>query len=160
MTDTTPDAAQFRQLMGRFATGITVVTCRDGDGHLHGMTANSLTSVSLAPPLLLICVDHRASMRAPLLATGSFSVNVLEQHQEALSRRFAGKHDDRFDGIGYTSGALGHPLLDGALAQAECVVDRVVEAGDHSIVIARVTAGSSAEGRPLLYFRGGYATLA
>jgi flavin reductase (DIM6/NTAB) family NADH-FMN oxidoreductase RutF len=146
--------------MGRFATGISVITCRDGAGGLHGMTANSLTSVSLAPPMLLICVDHNAALRAPLLDIGSFTVNILEQHQEALSRRFSGKHEDRFDGVGFTTGQLGHPVLDGVMAHAECVIESVVEAGDHSIVIARVIAGAAQDGRPLLYFRGGYASLA
>lgn len=157
---TTPDPAQFRQLMGRFATGITVVTCADKAGELHGMTANSMTSVSLEPPLLLICVDHKAGMRAHLLDTGSFTVNILDQQQEALSRRFAGKHENRYEGIGYTTGTLGHPVLDGSLAYAECTVESVVDAGDHTIVIGRVVAGAAHDGRPLLYFRGGYATLA
>ncbi len=154
------DGAQFRQLMGRFATGVTIITCDDAKGGLHGMTANSLTSVSLDPPLLLICVDHRASMLAPLLERRGFVVNVLEQHQEALSRRFAGKHEDRFDGIGYATGRLGMPLLDGALAHLECAFHDAIEAGDHTIVLGRVITGTAHDGRPLCYFRGGYAALA
>jgi len=154
------DAAQFRQLMGRFATGVTVITTTDASGALHGMTANSLTSVSLDPPLLLICVDHRASMLAPLRERRGFVVNVLEAHQEALSRRFAGKHEDRFDGIGYALNPEGHACLEGALAHLECAYHGEVEAGDHTIVLGRVLRGAAHDGRPLCYFRGGYAALA
>lgn len=154
------DGAQFRQLMGRFATGITVVTCTAPDGTRHGMTANSLTSVSLDPPLLLICVDHKATIRAPLLAAGGFAVNILGKDQEAVSRRFSGKLEDRFAGIGWSSGTLPHPLLDGTLGHAECTIEQLVEAGDHTIVIGRVVAGAAFDGHPLCYFRGGYASLA
>ena len=151
------DGPTFRQLLGRFATGVAVLTARDPDGTPHGMTANSLTSVSLEPPLILVCIDHDATMHALLSGGAAFAVNVLEAHQETLSRRFAGDHEDRFDGIGYRLSPRGLVLLDGALAHLECVAWARHEAGDHTIVIGRVVDGAARDGRPLLYYRGGYA---
>jgi flavin reductase (DIM6/NTAB) family NADH-FMN oxidoreductase RutF len=153
------DDAQFRQLLGRFATGVVVITLTGADGRPHGMTANSLASVSLQPPLLSVSIDHGATMHDLITGADQFVVNVLSSHQEALSRRFADPHDDRFEGVGYHGGQLAGVLLDGALAHIECVRYDTVEAGDHTIVIGRVVAGETAEGRPLLYYRGGYAAL-
>jgi flavin reductase (DIM6/NTAB) family NADH-FMN oxidoreductase RutF len=153
------DSATFRQLLGRFATGVVVVTTTAADGRPLGMTANSLTSVSLDPPLVLLCIDHDAAMHDALVASSEFAVNILRSTQEAISRRFAGQHDDRFDGIGYRLSPRGLVLLDGALAHIECQRYELHEAGDHTIVIGRVVSGTTAEGRPLLYYRGGYAAL-
>jgi flavin reductase (DIM6/NTAB) family NADH-FMN oxidoreductase RutF len=153
------DSATFRQLLGRFATGVVVVTTTAADGRPLGMTANSLTSVSLDPPLILLCIDHAATMHDALVASSEFAVNILRSTQEAISRRFAGQHDDRFDGIGYRLSPRGLVLLDGALAHIECQRYELHEAGDHTIVIGRVVSGTTAEGRPLLYYRGGYAAL-
>ena len=153
------DDAQFRQLLGRFATGVVVITLTGPDGRPHGMTANSLASVSLQPPLLSVSIDHGATMHDLITGADQFVVNVLSSHQEALSRRFADPHDDRFEGVGYHGGQHAGVLLDGALAHIECVRHDMVEAGDHTIVIGRVVAGETAEGRPLLYYRGGYAAL-
>ena len=124
-----------------------------------GMTANSLVSVSLQPPLVSVCVDHTAEMHDLLLEAREFVVNVLESGQEELSRRFAVKHEDRFDGVGYHLGPEGQVLIDGALAHIECERYAQHPAGDHTIVVGRVIGGSTREGRPLLYYRGGYATL-
>lgn len=154
MTDL--DAAVFRQLCGRFATGVVIVTTIGEDGRPTGMTANSFTSVSLDPPLVSVNVDHRADMHRHLAGATRFAVNILESRQEALSRRFAGEHADRFDGIGYRIGEGGLPLLDGALATIECELHTRFEAGDHTIVVGRVVAGATGKGRPLLYYRGGY----
>lgn len=151
------DAYDYRQLCGRFATGITIITARDAEGHPAGMTVNSFASVSLVPPLISMAIDHAASMHAILLATKEFTVNILESHQEALSRRFADGPSDRFEGIGFTPSAAGRIVLDGALAHLSCERVSTVEAGDHTIFIARVLDGAAAEhGRPLLYYRGGY----
>jgi flavin reductase (DIM6/NTAB) family NADH-FMN oxidoreductase RutF len=152
------DAYDYRQLCGRFATGITIVTARDADGHPAGMTVNSFASVSLVPPLISMAIDHAASMHDVLLHTTAFTVNILESHQEALSRRFAGGHTDRFEGIGFAPDPSGRIVLDGCLAHLQCERISMVEAGDHTLFIARVLDGSAAEhGRPLLYYRGGYA---
>jgi flavin reductase (DIM6/NTAB) family NADH-FMN oxidoreductase RutF len=153
------DDAQFRQLLGRFATGVTVITVTAPDGRPHGMTANSLASVSLQPPLVALAIDHQAELHALITRVGVFVANVLSSHQEALSRRFADPHDDRFDGIGYSVSRTGGILLDGALAHIECARHDTVEAGDHTIVIGRVVGGATRDGRPLLYYRGGYGAL-
>lgn len=149
----------FRQMLGRFATGVTVLTVTAPDGRPHGMTASSLTSASLEPPLVLVCVDHAARMHPFITSADAFVVNVLAGDQEDLSRRFADPHDDRFDGVGYRTSASGLVLLDGALAHIECRRHTLYEAGDHTIVLGRVVGGDAREGGPLMYFRGGYAEL-
>ena len=125
----------------------------------QGMTASSLASVSLHPPLVSVCIDHAAAMHDAIVASPVFVVNILESEQEALARRFADQHDDRFDGVGYHRSPEGLVLLDGALAHIECERYAVHPGGDHSIVLGRVIGGSTGEGRPLLYYRGGYAAL-
>lgn len=157
MTDV--DDAQFRQLLGRFATGVVVITLTTPDGRPHGMTANSLASVSLRPPLLSVAIDRGATMHDLITQSDQFVVNILSSQQEALSRRFADPHDDRFDGVGYHVGQRGGVLLDGALAHIECIRHTTLEAGDHTLVVGRVVAGATADGHPLLYYRGGYTGL-
>jgi flavin reductase (DIM6/NTAB) family NADH-FMN oxidoreductase RutF len=149
----------FRQLLGRFATGVTIITLSGPEGQPQGMTASSLASVSLHPPLVSVCIDHTAELHDTILEAREFVVNILASHQEALSRRFADRHEDRFEGVGYHRTAEGLVLLDGALAHIECQRHAVYPGGDHSIVLGRVIGGSSSDGHPLLYYRGGYATL-
>ena len=153
------DPSHFRQLLGRFATGVSVLTVVTAEGRLLGMTANSLSSVSLHPPLISVCVDREAEMHDAILAALEFVVNVLASPQEALARRFADEHEDRFEGIGYHLSPKGLILLDGALAHIECERFAEYHGGDHTIVVGRVTGGSTADGRPLLYYRGGYAAI-
>ncbi|CAN5732049.1 hypothetical protein BH24GEM1_BH24GEM1_20090 [soil metagenome] len=142
--------------MGRFATGVTVLTVNGPGGRPLGMTASSLASVSLVPPLVSVCVDHQAVLHDAMLAAPIFVVNILESGQEALSRRFADRHEDRFEGVGYHRSPEGLVMLDGALAHLECDRFTSYPAGDHTIIIGRVIGGSTGEGRPLLYYRGGY----
>lgn len=153
------DPSHFRQLLGRFATGVSVLTVVTAEGQLLGMTANSLSSVSLHPPLISVCVDREAEMHDAILTAVEFVVNVLASPQEALARRFADEHEDRFEGIGYHLSPEGLILLDGALAHIECERFAEYPSGDHTIVVGRVTGGSTADGRPLLYYRGGYAAI-
>jgi 3-hydroxy-9,10-secoandrosta-1,3,5(10)-triene-9,17-dione monooxygenase reductase component len=153
------DPILFRQLLGRFATGVTVLTVQAPDGRPHGMTASSLASVSLEPPLVLVCVDHAARMHRLITGAGQFVVNVLASDQEELSRRFADPHDDRFDGVCHHTSPAGFVYLDGALAHIETRRQVLHEAGDHTIVLGRVVGGDAREGQPLMYFRGGYAAL-
>ena len=156
----TLDPDSFRSVLGRFASGITIITSVDPDGRDVGMTASAFSSVSLNPPLVQVCVDHAASMFDALLKAERFGVNVLADEQEALSRRFAGVESaHRFDGIGYTRGDSGVVLLDDALAHLECRIATRVEAGDHTIFIGEVERASARDARPLLYYRGGYAQL-
>lgn len=145
--------------MGRFATGVTILTVNGPGDRPLGMTASSLASVSLVPPLVSVCVDHQAMLHDTILAASVFVVNILESSQEALSRRFADRHEERFDGVGYHRSPKGLVLLDGALAHIECDRFASYPAGDHSIIIGRVIGGSTGEGRPLLYYRGGYGGL-
>ncbi len=153
------DPAQFRQLLGRFATGVTILTTRDARGRPIGMTASAVASVSLEPPLLLVAVSHENDMHAALQAAAHFILNVLAADQEAISRRFAADDLDRFDGIGYRESRHGLPVLDGVLASVECDKHGEVPGGDHTVFFGLVTAGSVTDRSPLLYYRGGYTGL-
>ena len=146
--------------MGRFASGVTVVTAKGGDGLPCGMTVSAFSSVSLEPPLILVCIDKRASIHDSLKEGSHFAVNILAEEQEVISRRFASKEEDRFGGVGYKDGITGAPLLDGAIAYLECRVAHEYPGGDHTIVVGEVIHTQVTEGRPLAYFRGGYAQLA
>jgi flavin reductase (DIM6/NTAB) family NADH-FMN oxidoreductase RutF len=152
-----PDA--FRAVLGRFASGVTIVTARDADGHDHGMTCSAFCSVSLEPPLVLACIDAQADMHALLRGATHFGVSILEGGQEALSRRFAELPSGRFDGIGYTRAESGVILLDDAIAHLECTVVARHQAGDHMICVGQVEWADCRQERPLLYYRGGYAQL-
>jgi flavin reductase (DIM6/NTAB) family NADH-FMN oxidoreductase RutF len=153
------DPFQFRQLLGRFATGVTILTLATPEGRPLGMTANSLASVSLQPPLLSVCVDREAEMHDVILEAPEFVVNVLASPQEALARRFSDKHEDRFDGVGYHLSSEGLILLDSVLAHIVCERHATYPAGDHTIVLGRVVGGATSDERPLLFYRGGYAAL-
>ena len=147
---------EFRTALRSFAAGVTVVTTRDQKGRPSGLTASAFTSVSLDPPLVLVCVDHSATAHPDFRARGWFAVNVLRREQEALSRRFAVSGGDKFTGIPCHEGKSGLPLLDGALATLECRIVEAHEAGDHTIFIGQVESASVAGGRPLVYFHGAY----
>jgi flavin reductase (DIM6/NTAB) family NADH-FMN oxidoreductase RutF len=151
---------EFRAAMGRFASGVTVVTAKRGDGLPCGMTVSAFSSVSLEPPLVLVCIDKRASVHDSLKEGNHFAVNILAEEQEVISRRFASKDEDRFGGVGYKDGITGSPLLDGAIAYLECRVAHEYPGGDHTIVVGEVIHTQVTDGRPLAYFRGGYAQLA
>jgi flavin reductase (DIM6/NTAB) family NADH-FMN oxidoreductase RutF len=146
--------------MGCFATGITIVTAIAPDGTPVGLTANSFTSVSLDPPLLLVCIANTAGT-APILREGShFGVNVLQTSQQQTSNRFAGKGEDRFAATPWGPGEEGVPLLDGSLVSFECRSHAVHEGGDHFILVGEVTRAQFEPRRdPLLYFRGKYRRL-
>lgn len=150
------DADTFRSVLGRFASGITIVTARGHDGEDHGMTVSAFCSVSLSPPMILICVDRVADMHALLRPGEHFGVSILSREMEAHSRRFADERTDRFDGIGYVRGECGVVLIEDAVAHMECVVLHQHEAGDHSIFVAEVEQARALAGEPLLYYRGGY----
>jgi len=147
---------ELRRVMGHFATGVTVITTLRSSGELHGLTANAFTSVSLVPPLLLICVDKKAESYPCFDESGVFTVNVLATDQEALSRLFAVSGGEKFAGISYKIGANGAPILDGALAYLECKVTQKIDGGDHTIYIGEIEQAETKEGKPLLFFRGGY----
>ncbi len=153
------DSDTFRSVLGRFASGVTIVTARDAEGRDHGMTVSAFCSLSLEPPLVLACVDHAASMHGLLTGHPRIGINILSVDQEAYSRRFSNRESDRFDAIAYTRGDNGVVLLNDALAHLECQVTAHHDAGDHTIFVAEVERARPRDGRPLLYYRGGYAQL-
>lgn len=147
-----------RQIMGHFATGVTVVTTRRGD-ELYGMTANAVCSLSLDPPLVLVCVDKRAQMHEHLQESRFFAVNMLTQEQEALSRRFAMRGPKEWSDLATFTKVTGAPIFDGALAWLDCRLAEVLPGGDHHIFTGEIVDGQVGEGRPLLYYCGQYAGL-
>lgn len=154
------DPDTFRATLGRFATGVTVVTTRDDTGADCGMTVSAFSSVSLRPPLVMVCIGHEASMAPAMSRAEFFAVSILERRQEPLSRHFADTDAMRFEGVGFTRGrATGMALIDDALAWLECRVVQRVEVGDHTIIIGDVLEATPRGDHPLLYYRGGYAQL-
>jgi flavin reductase (DIM6/NTAB) family NADH-FMN oxidoreductase RutF len=154
------DSRAFRQACSKFATGITIAAVSGVDGRPHGMTVNSFTSVSMTPPLVLICIDKNANVIEHFLAASSFAVSILNDAQMETSNRFAARGQDRFLDTPWHAAESGAPLIDGALATFDTAVSQVVEAGDHVILIGEVSALTIAEGRPLLYFGSSYQSLA
>ena len=153
------DPDEFRAVLGRFASGVTIFTVRDEAGRDHGMTVSAFCSVSLTPPLVLACIDRGTEMYDVVPTATHFGVSILAEGQEALSRRFAEFPSGRFDGIGYTRAESGVVLLDDALAHLECRRVARHEAGDHAVYIGEVEWADCRQDRPLLYYRGGYAQL-
>jgi flavin reductase (DIM6/NTAB) family NADH-FMN oxidoreductase RutF len=149
------DDARFRQAMGHFASGVTVVTTALG-GELYGMTVSSFSSLSLNPPLVLICIDKSVPCHDMIKDAGCFVVNILEKRQEHLSRRFATTTNDKFKGVAWHSGNLGLPVLANTLAVIECRLRDTLDGGDHAIFIGEVVDAEVREGAPLLYYRRGY----
>jgi flavin reductase (DIM6/NTAB) family NADH-FMN oxidoreductase RutF len=146
----------FRSVMGRLATGVTVVTATSPEGPV-GMTANAVCSLSLDPLLLLVCFDNEARTLPVVRDVGRFGVNVLRADQEALARLFASKRpeSEKFAGVPHTVHD-GIPVIEGALAWVGCRLERVIPGGDHTIGIGAVEAAEAGHGDPLLWFRGSY----
>jgi flavin reductase (DIM6/NTAB) family NADH-FMN oxidoreductase RutF len=159
MPGTTIEQHHFRRVCGKYATGITIVTVLDSRGAPHGMTANSFTSVSLTPPLILVSIDRKTSILDHFRKGTRFAINVLGEEHRELSSRFARSGQDRFGGIAWSPGMTGAPILADMLATFECEVSQMVEAGDHVVVIGEALHATWREGRPLLYFNSGYQEL-
>jgi 3-hydroxy-9,10-secoandrosta-1,3,5(10)-triene-9,17-dione monooxygenase reductase component len=156
MSATTFDSAKYRQVLGHFPTGVTVITAI-AEGTPVGMAIGSFASLSLEPPSILFCAGKQSSSWPKVQAAGSFCVNILADDQEDVCRVFASKAPDKFAEIGWKRSGNGSPILDGVLAYIDCTVGDVVEAGDHYIVIGEVDdLEVRHEGGPLLFFRGGY----
>ncbi len=158
------DADRFRAVMGCLAAGVTVVTTVDRQGEPRGLTATAVCSVSLTPPLVLVCIDQAADCYAAFQEARAFTVNLLREGQDHLSRHFAAKGPQKFEGIPYHSGVTGTPVLSGALGHVECLLTARYPGGDHTILVGEVvesaTSLSDADGSPLVHFRGRYARLA
>ena len=156
-SDTRLGPARFREIMGHYPTGVTVVTASDKDGTPVGLTANSVTSVSLDPPLVLVCVSEQSSSLRAILSSGAFVVNILGAGAAATAVRFAEMdRSDRFDGIPFSVKLGSGPVLDGVVAWLACTLYRTFEAGDHLILVGRVHYGDAAGGEPLRFSRGRY----
>jgi 3-hydroxy-9,10-secoandrosta-1,3,5(10)-triene-9,17-dione monooxygenase reductase component len=153
------DGARFRQVLGHYPTGVTVITAGTPDGPA-GMAVSSFSSLSLDPPQVLFCAGNTSSSWPKIRDQGAFAVNVLAEDQEDVSRVFASKGADKFAEIGWHRSRGGNPLLTGALAWIECRIGNIIESGDHSIVIGEVDdLQVTHEGKPLVFFRGGYGRL-
>jgi len=153
------EKAEFRAALGHFAAAVTVVTNKADDGQVAGITVTAFSSLSLDPPLVLICIDKRAKIHDRLVPGGNFAVNILADTQELLSRRFASSQGDQFHEVGYSEGLTGAPLLHDVVTAIECRIVELQPGGDHTIVIGEVMGTKIGSGKPLLYFRGGYAAL-
>jgi flavin reductase (DIM6/NTAB) family NADH-FMN oxidoreductase RutF len=152
------DSRQLRNALGRYATGVAVVTTRAPSGKLEGLTANSFAAVSLDPPLILWSLRRQAPSMKSFLDAGAFAVNVLADEQSSLSEHFARSHADKFDGIAFKTGFAGCPVLHDPLALFECEMESTTSGGDHIIFIGRVQRVSYREGSPLIFSGGNYGT--
>lgn len=154
------DSETFRRLLSRFASGIAIISARDGERDV-GMTVSAFCSVSLSPPLVLVCVDRGASMHDLLLSHPTLGISIMASEHEVHCRRFADKTETcRFEGVAATRGESSVLLLDNAMAHLECQLVQHCQAGDHTIFIAEVERGAMRDGQPLLYFGGRFAQLA
>jgi flavin reductase (DIM6/NTAB) family NADH-FMN oxidoreductase RutF len=154
------DPQRFRGALSLFATGVTIVTASHAEAGLIGITANSFSSVSLDPPLVLFSVANTARSLTAFLEAPGFVVNVLRRDQRALSSRFARQGEDKWSGVSYTAGRFGAPILPDTMAAFDCLHYAQYEGGDHRIIVGRVVAMEhNVEGEPLLFFGGRYRAL-
>lgn len=151
------DAARFRQVLGHFATGVTIVTTAAA-GEPAGLSVNSFTSVSLDPPLVAFCVARGSATWPRIREAGHFCVNILSEDQEDLCRAFAVRGGrEKFRGVGWRPAESGAPIVAGALAWVDCTIEAEHDGGDHLLIVGRVAdMGVAHEGRPLVFYRGGY----
>jgi 3-hydroxy-9,10-secoandrosta-1,3,5(10)-triene-9,17-dione monooxygenase reductase component len=150
---------EFRAALGLFASGVTVVTTVDKEGRWHGITVSAFCSVSLEPPLILVCIDKTTGSHPAFEIDGAFVVNVLREGQADLSDHFASRVADKFDGIPYTKTDDGIPVLENALVNLECRLVYAHEGGDHTIFVGKIEKSKVVAGEPLIYFHGNYRKL-
>ncbi|MBV8517587.1 MAG: flavin reductase [Acidobacteria bacterium] len=153
------DEGEFRAAMSHFASGVTVVTT-EHEGKRYGMTVASFASLSLHPPLVIVCIEKSVKSHDAIAAAGRFGVSILALDQKDVSGRFASKRDDKFDGVAVREGALGVPLIEGAICTLECRIHQQLPGGDHSIFVGEVVDAQMREAAPLVYFRSAYRELA
>jgi flavin reductase (DIM6/NTAB) family NADH-FMN oxidoreductase RutF len=154
------DPDEFRSVLGRFASGVTVVTCTDAQGRDCGITVSAFAALSLQPPLVVMCIDHEASILPALTRASYFVVNILAAHQEAIARRFSAPDaEQRFEGLGFARAQTGAAVLEDALASLECRAVESIPGGDHTIFVGEVETATVRSDTPLLYYRGGYSQL-
>jgi flavin reductase (DIM6/NTAB) family NADH-FMN oxidoreductase RutF len=150
---------EFRAALGRFASGVTVVTTRDDENRLHGITVSAFCSVSLEPPLILVCIDKEAGSHYAFEQSRAFVVNILREDQQYLSDRFASHLPDKFDGVKYSAGIENLPVLEDVLVNLECRLVNAHDNGDHTIYIGEIVVATVKDGKPLIYFQGDYRKL-
>lgn len=153
------DPQELRRVMGHFVTGVTIVTTMDKAGTPYGLTANAFTSLSLNPPLVLVCIDKAVQCYSCFEESKVFAVNVLGEDQEELSRRFATRGIEKFSGIKWHKGESGAALLEGAISHVECQVVHSYDGGDHTIYVGEIVRATGAGDRPLIFFKGQYGRL-
>lgn len=150
---------EFRAALGRFASGVTVVTLKDADGRLHGITVSAFCSVSLEPPMILVCIDKRTGSHDAFKESGYFVVNILHENQQYLSDQFASHLTDKYEGIDYFENNRDIPVLKNALANLECRLVHFYDGGDHTIYVGEILKAHIYDGEPLIYFHGNYRKL-
>ena len=153
------DGREFRDALGRFATGVCLITTRTGDGRSLALTANSFASVSLAPPLVLWSLQNTSDVYRDYAAADVYAINVLRMEQQELSSRYARKGDHELDPAHFVSGEQGAPIIIDALASFECRLHATHDGGDHLIIVGEVTGMLMQDGDPLLFFSGGYRSM-
>lgn len=153
------DAATFRRTLSHFASGVTIVTTRSGETD-YGLTVSAFSSLSLDPPLILVCIEKTVKTHEAIRNAGRFVVNLLGESQQELSNRFASRIDDKFAGLDIRRGTSSIAILSGALGFLECRVSSALEGGDHTIFVGEIENAETFDGAPLVYFRGAYRTLA
>ncbi|QHE84849.1 flavin reductase family protein [Hydrogenophaga sp. BPS33] len=156
--DEAHDTRQIRNALGRFPTGVTVITTQAPDGKREGLTANSFSALSLDPPLILWSISRRSPSLAGFLASGHFAINVLSAGQAEMSHRFATPSEDKFAGLKVGVGVGASPLLEGVIARFECSIDSTVDGGDHLLFVGRVHRLAYGDGEPLIFNAGRYCT--
>jgi flavin reductase (DIM6/NTAB) family NADH-FMN oxidoreductase RutF len=154
------DIKNFRACLGQFASGVTIVTCTDAAGHPYGVTANSFSSVSLEPPLVLWNIAKVTNSLQAYLGAGHFAINILASNQRSLSNHFAKSEHHIFKDIEYLRNDENVPLLPDVLAQLECRTDAIHDCGDHYIIVGEVLRFSASARDPLLFYGGGYRSIA
>jgi flavin reductase (DIM6/NTAB) family NADH-FMN oxidoreductase RutF len=150
---------EFRTALSRFASGVTVVTTKDAGGKMHGLTVSAFCSVSLEPPLVLVCIEKAAGSHTSFLESELFAVNILSSSQRDLSERFASELINRFQGIDFGLSEHGQPMLANCLANLECRIVHSYDGGDHTVYIGEVLNSETNDGDPLVYFRSDYRTI-
>jgi len=153
------DQARFREVLGHFATGITIVTACE-EGVPVGFSCQSFAALSLDPPMVILAPAKTSTSWPRIAQAGAFCVNILSEDQEAVCRAFAVSGGDKFDGVAWAPGVTGSPVIDGSLAYVECTLGAIFEGGDHELVTGHVVAMDAAEGAPLLFYRSGFGRFA
>ena len=150
---------EFRHALGRFASGVTVITTKDNSGRLHGITVSAFSSVSLNPPLILVCIEKKAGSHQAFEESDFFNVNILEESQQHFSDHFASHLPDKFSGVEYFETEKGLPFLKDALVHLECKLIYAHAGGDHTIFVGEIEKSAVSDGNPLIYFHGNYRKL-